>query len=85
MPERNPQEQHERARDVDDGAEAPAKVARDALVEHVPRIEAEVRTDHQGERNAVEREAGEQLDEPPEHHRLQHCLYWPCVLYPVES
>ena len=49
-----------------------------ALVEHVPRVQAEPGADHQPHRHAVEDEADEELDEAAGHGAGDHAVdEWP--------
>src|SRR5207253_3170272 len=68
----DPTEQHDRAGDHRHRAEAQPGVARHALVEHVPGVEAEPGADLQRHARPVEDEAGVQLDETAGHERA----YW---------
>jgi hypothetical protein len=63
LPQRDPGQQHERAHGDRDGAERPAQVAGEALVQHVPRHDPERRAHQQRHRGAVEREPDVELDE----------------------
>jgi len=64
LPQRDPQQQHQRADRDDDPAELDAGAPRDALVQHVPRVQAEAGPDHQRHADAEQDEAYVQVDQP---------------------
>ena len=55
LPQRDPEQQHQRADHDHDPAEAQPGVPGHALVEHVPGVQAEPRLDHEGHADPVER------------------------------
>ena len=67
LAKRDPGQQHEHADDARDDAEAQVQLARDALVQHVPRHDAELRSHEQPHRHAVQHEAEHELDQPARH------------------
>ena len=64
----DPDHQHHGADDVDDQAQADPGQLRQALVEHRPRVQAQLRAHHQGERQTVEQQAELELDEAAREH-----------------
>jgi hypothetical protein len=63
LAQRDPRQQDERARDDHDRAERQAGAVRDALVEDVPRVEAEPGADLERHARAVQDQAGVELQE----------------------
>ena len=61
LPDRDPEQQHERPDDVDDDAEGQAGLRGDALGEHVPGRDADTGAHHQPDAEPVEGEADDQL------------------------
>jgi hypothetical protein len=72
LPQGDPQQQHDGARGDDDLAERETDVTGDALVEDVPRIEAQGRLDQHRHREAVQEQADVQLDEPDRQSAARH-------------
>ena len=67
LAQRDPGQQHEHADDAGDQAEAQVELAGDALMQHVPRHDAELRLHEQSHRHAVEHEPDEELRQPTRH------------------
>ncbi len=63
LAERHPEQQYESADADDDPAELQAGPAGDALVQHVPRIEAEPGADHQRHADPEQDQAGVEIDQ----------------------
>ena len=63
LPQRNPKGQHDRADDYRPGSNPKPEPAREALVQHIPGIDAQARQQHEGVAEAVERQAGVELSE----------------------
>ena len=64
LPQRDPQQQHDDGGEVDDQPDGQADPLGDALVEDVPRAEAEVGPHHQPQADPEEHQAGEQPEQP---------------------
>ena len=64
LPQRDPQQQHQHADEDQHGADRDAGDAGKPGVEHVPRIDADARREHQRLAHAVEAEPEDQLREP---------------------
>ena len=67
LAQRDPQQEHRGADDNRHGAQREVDPPGQALVEHVPRHVAELGADEQGHRDAVQREAGVELGQAPDH------------------
>ena len=67
LPKRQPHEQDRDAQDDRHGPERDARLARDALVEHLPRTEPLARRRHQRNPDAEQQETDEQLRQLPRH------------------
>ena len=64
LPEGDPEDQHEAAGDDRPRADLDVRVACEALVEHVPRLQAVPAEHEQRRAHAVEHEPGEELQQP---------------------
>ena len=64
LAQRHPQQQHQRADDDDDRAERPAQLVGQALVQHVPRVQAQVGAQHHRHGEPVQGQPGVELDQP---------------------
>ena len=88
LAQRNPESEHYRADDDRPGADPKPEPAREALVEHIPRIDPESREQHERVTEAVEREARVKLAEatqPRRRHqtpRLTADHSWSCTCNP---
>ena len=68
LADRDPQQQHDAARDHRDEAEVEPGLLRDALGEHVPRGDAELAAHDEGDAHAVEEQPDEELHESTDEH-----------------